>query len=62
MGPDLSDLSSADRRQVLIPIEVLTDYEGWARMRGEHGLSIAAACEVWIHAIDRLLPPTPSVS
>jgi hypothetical protein len=47
---------------VLIPIEVLTGYESWARMRGEHGLSIAAACEVWIHAIDRLLPPTPSVS
>jgi AcrR family transcriptional regulator len=60
--PELSDLSSADRRQMLIPIEALTDYESWARMRGEHGLSIAAACEVWIRAIDRLLPPTPPVS
>lgn len=60
--PELSDLSSVDRRQMLIPIEALTGYESWARMRGEHGLSIAAACEVWIRAIDRLLPPTPSVS
>ena len=23
------------------------------------GLSFAEACAVWIHAIDRLLPPTP---
>jgi hypothetical protein len=47
---------------MLIPDEALTDYESWARLRGEHGLSIAAACEVWIRAIDRLVPPTPSVS
>jgi len=60
--PELSDLSSTDRRQVLIPLEALTDYESWARMRGEHGLSIEVACEVWIRAIDRLLPPTPPVS
>ena len=26
------------------------------------GLSIEEACEVWIRAIDRLLPPTPAVS
>jgi len=60
--PELSDLSDTDRRQVLIPLEALTDFESWARMRGEHGLSIEAACEVWIRAIDRLLPSAPSVS
>jgi AcrR family transcriptional regulator len=57
---ELSSLSDVDRRELLITLEALTDYESWARMRGEHGLTIAAACEVWIHAIDRLLPPTPS--
>jgi len=28
-------------------------------MRERHGLSVEAAREVWINAIDRLLPPTP---
>ena len=56
---ELSGLSVVDRRELLITLEALTDYESWARMRGEHGLTIEAACEVWIHAIDRLLPPTP---
>jgi AcrR family transcriptional regulator len=60
--PELSGLSSADGRRLLITLEALTDYESWARMRGAHGLSVAAACEVWVRAIDRLLPPTPSVS
>lgn len=60
--PELSGLSSADGRQLLIALEALTDYESWARMRGVHGLSVAAACEIWVRAIDRLLPPTPPVS
>ena len=28
-------------------------------MRERHGLSIEAARDVWIAAIDRILPPTP---
>ena len=28
-------------------------------MREYNELSFAEACQVWIHAIDRLLPPTP---
>jgi hypothetical protein len=28
-------------------------------MRERRGLSVEAAREVWINAIDRLLPPTP---
>lgn len=57
--PELSPLSEAERKQVLIALEALTDMEVWARMREMHGLSFQEACEVWIEAIDRLLPPTP---
>lgn len=60
--PELSVLSPADRRTVLIALEALTDFESWARMREIHGLSFDAACAVWVAAIDRLLPPPPALS
>jgi AcrR family transcriptional regulator len=60
--PELSTLSETDRRRLLIALEALTDFEAWARMRTEHGLTIAEACAVWIRAIDGLLPATPPVS
>ena len=59
--PELSIVDEEERRQLLIALEALTDMESWARMREHHGLSFDEACEVWIHAIDRLLPPTPMV-
>jgi AcrR family transcriptional regulator len=57
--PELSPLADADRTALLITLEALTDFESWARMRERHGLSVEAARDVWIRAIDRLLPPTP---
>jgi AcrR family transcriptional regulator len=57
--PELSTLSEAERKPVLIALEALTDFESWGRLRERHGLSIEAAREIWIAAIDRLLPPTP---
>ena len=57
--PELSTLSESARRHLLIALEALTDMESWARMREVHGMSFEEACEVWIEAIDRLLPPTP---
>jgi AcrR family transcriptional regulator len=56
---ELSAVGERERRQILIAIETLIDFESWARMREYNGLSFAEACQVWIHAIDRLLPPTP---
>lgn len=58
--PELSTLDELRRRQVLIALEALTDFESWGRMREGNGLSIERACTVWIKAIDRLLPPTPA--
>jgi AcrR family transcriptional regulator len=60
--PELSTVDQTDRRRLLIALEALTDFESWARMRFEHGLSIEDARAVWIRAIDGLLPPTPRVS
>jgi AcrR family transcriptional regulator len=58
--PELSTLSEADRKHLLIALEAITDIESWARMRELHGLSFEEACGVWIRAIDRMLPPTPA--
>jgi len=44
----------------VIDKQALTDMESWARMREMHGLSFEEACTVWVNAIDRMLPPTPS--
>jgi AcrR family transcriptional regulator len=60
--PELSTLSEADRRRMLIALEALTDFESWARMRADHALGVEEACSVWIRAIDGLLPPTPTDS
>jgi AcrR family transcriptional regulator len=56
---ELSTLAERERRQILIAIETLIDFESWARMREYNGLSFEEACQVWSQAIDRLLPPTP---
>ena len=60
--PELSTLAEPQRRNTLIAIEAIVDFESWGRMRELHGLSFDDACGVWIRAIDKLLPPTPAVS
>jgi len=56
---EFSVLSDVQRFRLLVVIESLIDFENWARMRTDHGLSFEEACAVWMQAIDRLLPPTP---
>jgi AcrR family transcriptional regulator len=58
--PELSVLGERERKQTLIALEALTDFESWGRMRELYGLSVEHACTVWIRIIDRLLPPTPA--
>ena len=60
--PELSTLNEPERRQTVLAIEALIDFESWARMREFFGLSFEEGCTVWIRAIDRLLPPTPADS
>jgi AcrR family transcriptional regulator len=54
--PELEGLPEAERRDILIALESLTDMENWARMRELFQLSFEEACEVWMTAVDRLLP------
>jgi AcrR family transcriptional regulator len=60
--PELAVLSAEERRDLLIALESLIDFESWGRMRELHGLSFDDACSVWIRMIDRMLPPTPPAS
>ena len=61
-APELSTLDECEGRQTVLAIEALVDFESWARMREQFGLSFHDACGVWTRAVDRLLPPTPPVS
>jgi AcrR family transcriptional regulator len=58
--PELSTVPDADRRKIMLALEALTDFESWARMREMYGLSVEEASTVWVRAINRLLPATPS--
>jgi AcrR family transcriptional regulator len=57
--PELETLHEPARRNTVIAIEAITEFESWGRMRELYGLSIDDACAVWRRAIDKLLPPTP---
>lgn len=60
--PELATLGPVERQQTVLAIEALIDFESWARMRDMFGLTYEEACALWVSAIDRLLPSTPSVS
>ena len=55
-APELSTLSDAEHSQLLVALDILTDFESWGQMREDHGLSIEAARNLWINAIERMLP------
>jgi hypothetical protein len=57
--PELATLDELRRRQTLIALEAITDFDSWRRMREDSGLSVEQSCAVWIMAIDRLLPAAP---
>jgi AcrR family transcriptional regulator len=55
-GPELSTLCEVEHTQLLVALDILTDFESWGRMREGHGLSIEAARDVLINAIGHMLP------
>jgi AcrR family transcriptional regulator len=61
-GPELSTLPAPEREQLLIALGTLISFESWDQMRNCYSLSLEAAQAVWISAIDRALPPTPTVT
>ena len=59
-APELANMGEIDRRDLLIGIDAVIDFESWGRMREFHGLSFEEGVGLWIRTIDRLLPPTPA--
>ena len=57
---ELSTMPEPARQQLLIALATLISFESWDQMRDCYRLSLEAAQEVWIAAIDRALPPTPA--
>jgi hypothetical protein len=53
-------MSEPERSQLLVALDILTDFESWGRLREGHGLSIEAARDIWINAIGRMLPSVDS--
>lgn len=53
---ELTALAAERRRQILIVIESIIDFDNWSHMRDHHGLSADEASAVWTSAVDRLLP------
>jgi len=58
--PELSTLPETERTQLLVALDILTDFESWGMLREGHDLSIEAAREVWMDAIGRMLPTVHS--
>jgi hypothetical protein len=59
-GPELSTMPVPERSQLLIAMDVLTDFESWGKLREGHGLSIEATRKVWMSAVERMPPVVPS--
>lgn len=55
-APELATLPDGKRRELLIALELITDFESWGRMRDEHGLSVEQGCATWMLAVGRMLP------
>lgn len=53
---ELATLAVERRRQLLIVIESIIDFDNWSHMRDHHGLTAEEASAVWTSAVDRLLP------
>ena len=58
--PELGTLPADQRIAIVAALEGIVDFENWGRLREHYKLSYEAACETWVHAIDRLLPPLPA--
>jgi AcrR family transcriptional regulator len=60
-APELAGLADPAREQLLVAMATMISFESWDQMRDCYGLSSESAQAVWRAAIDRMLPPTPTV-
>jgi AcrR family transcriptional regulator len=57
--PELATLGPPAREAMIMALVTLTSFESWGALREDFGVARDAALDVWISAIDRMLPGRP---
>lgn len=57
--PELATLDGRAREAMVMALVTLTSFESWGALREDFGMTWDAALDVWITAIDRMLPGRP---
>lgn len=57
--PELAMLDPPAREALVMALVTLTSFEGWGALREDFGIAWDAALDVWISAVDRMLPGRP---
>jgi len=57
--PELATLAPPAREAMVMALVTLTSFESWGALREDFGLTRDAALDVWLSAIDRMLPGRP---
>lgn len=57
--PELARLDPPARETLVLALVTLTSFESWGALREDFGVAWESALDVWISAIDRMLPEGP---
>ena len=57
--PELARLDPPAREALVMAVVTLTSFESWGALREDFGVAWDSALDVWVSAIDRMLPGSP---
>ena len=57
--PELARLDPPAREALVLAVVTLTSFESWGALREDFGVAWDSALDVWVSAIDRMLPGSP---
>ncbi len=57
--PELATLDPPVREALVLALAMLTSFESWGALRDDFGVAGEAALDIWVTAIDRMLPQEP---
>lgn len=57
--PELATLEPPVRKALVMALVTLTSFERWGALREDFGMAWDSALDVWVSAIDRMLPGSP---
>jgi len=55
-SPELATLDPSPRQAMVMALVTLTSFESWGALREDFGMDWDAALDVWMSAVDRMLP------